>query len=61
MGVPLHGLFLMENPIKMDDWGVPLFQETSICAIQNCPLSTAPANTAQSQDLDQHDAALRDI
>ena len=21
----------MENPIKMDDLGVPLFQETSIC------------------------------
>ena len=25
--------FLMENPIKMDDLGVPLFSETSIYSI----------------------------
>ena len=23
----------MENPIKMDDWGVPLFSETSIWGV----------------------------
>ena len=31
IGVPQNGWFIIENPIKVDDLGVPSFKETSIC------------------------------
>ena len=37
MGIPKIGCFFWEHPTKMDELGVPLFQETSICGFVGDP------------------------
>ena len=36
IGVPQNGLCIMENPIKMDDLGVPPFSETTMSCNLGC-------------------------
>ena len=40
-GTPKWMVYFMENPIKMDDLGVPLFLETPICVCFGCGLLEA--------------------
>ena len=41
VGTPIAGCFFLENPMTMDDLGVPIFQETSIYVYIHNTSSTA--------------------
>ena len=48
IGVLQNGWFVMANPITMDDLGVPLFSEKSICNQKNGSLSELPGKNSLS-------------
>ena len=48
IGVPQNEWFITENPIKMDDLGVPFFLETPISSLNTLSRFTQGGYTAES-------------
>ena len=48
IGVPQNGWLIMENPIKMDDLGIPLFLETPMSTTIIQPLAQAHPELAEA-------------